>query len=144
MSFALDANVLLYASDRGSANWETATRLVADCVTKKEVFYLPWPALMGYLRISTHPTIFASPLTPAESNGNIDSLLRVPHSRVLSEGPRFWEAYREVTKSVVVRGNLVPDAHIAALLLEHGVKEIVTNDTDFLKFGFLKIINPFE
>ncbi len=143
MSFAIDANALLYASNRESPNWATATRILAECVTRKEVFYLPWPVIMAYLRISTHPAIFVSPLTPAEATGNVKALLQIPHARVLSEGPRFWEEYQKVTNSIVVRGNLVPDAHIAALLLEHGVKEILTNDTDFLKFPFLKVINPF-
>ena len=143
MSFSIDANVLLYASNQESAHWETATQILTECATKKEVFYLPWPAIMAYLRISTHPAIFSAPLTPGEAAGNVSSLLQIPHARVLSEGPRFWETYRQTAKTVVARGNLVPDAHIAALLLEHGVNSILTNDTDFLKFPFLKVINPF-
>ena len=144
MSFAIDANVLLYASDQESSRWETATQILTECAKKKEVFYLPWPAIMAYLRISTHPAIFSAPLTPDEAAGNINSLLRIPHTRVLSEGPRFWEAYRRASSTVVARGNLVPDAHIAALLLEHGVNSILTNDSDFLKFPFLKVIDPFK
>lgn len=144
MSFAIDANILLYASDQESSRWEKATGLLYDCVSRKQLFYLPWPAIMAYLRISTHPAIFTAPLAPEEAAQNINSLLKLPHARVLSEGPRFWETYRRVTESIIVRGNLVPDAHIAALLLEHGVRKLLTNDSDFLKFPFLKVINPFE
>jgi predicted nucleic acid-binding protein len=99
---------------------------------------------MAYLRISTHPGIFTTPPSPDEAMGNINALLEVPHSKVLSEGPRFWDVYRDVTESIVVRGDLVPDAHVAALLLEHGIKKIVTNDMDFLKFPFLRVSNPCE
>ena len=114
------------------------------CVDSQEVFYLLWPALMAYLRISTHPAIFASPLTPAEATENVESLLSIPHVRVLSEGPRLWKVYRELTREVVARGNLVPDAHIAALLLDHGAKEILTNDTGFRRFKSLRVKNPSE
>jgi predicted nucleic acid-binding protein len=62
---------------------------------------------------------------------------------VLSEGPRFWKTYREISGELPVRGNLVPDAHIAALLFEHGIREIGTNNADFRKFDFLRAVNPF-
>jgi uncharacterized protein len=144
VSFAIDANILIYASDRDSVHWRSAVRLLEACAGKREIFYLPWPALMAYLRIATHPAIFSFPLTPAEAIENIQSLLSVPHARVLSEGPRFWEVYRALTKDLAVRGNLVPDAHIAALLVEHGVREILTNDADFRKFPSIRVRNPFK
>ncbi len=143
MSFAIDTNVLLYASDRGSRHWRTASELLQEWSTHDQLFYLCWPVIMGYLRISTHPAVFASPLDPGEAVQNIGMLLDLPHTRVLAEGPRFWRTYREITGDLPVRGNLVPDAHIAALLLEHGVREIVTNDADFRKFDFIRVVNPF-
>jgi hypothetical protein len=62
---------------------------------------------------------------------------------VLSENEGFLEIYREVTSDFPVRGNLVPDAHLAALLRQHGVHRIYTNDADFRKFAFLEVRNPF-
>ncbi len=143
MSFAVDTNVLLYASDQKSRHWRTATTLLQKWSTNDQLFYLCWPVIMGYLRISTHSTVFASPLEPKEAMHNIEMLLALPQTRVLSEGPRFWKTYREITGKLAVRGNLVPDAHIAALLLENGVREIVTNDADFRKFDFIRVVNPF-
>jgi toxin-antitoxin system PIN domain toxin len=99
---------------------------------------------MGYLRISTHPGIFSSPLTPDEALGNLESLLNLPRVKVLTELDGFFEVYREVTGQFPVRGNLVPDAHLAALLRQHDVRMIYTTDTDFKKFDFLKVRNPFE
>jgi hypothetical protein len=74
---------------------------------------------------------------------NSESLLNLPHARLLSEEGGFWEAYRATTEEVATRGNLVPDAHLAALLRHHGVKTIYKNDRDFLKFSFLDVRNPF-
>lgn len=143
MSFAIDANVLLYASDKNSPHYETAQDFLKECMEKNELFYLPWPVIMAYLRIATHPTIFTSPLTPQQANENIDSLLGSPHTFVISEGNDFWIYYQQATKGMVIRGNLVPDAHIAAILLSQGISEIVTNDSDFRRFNFLRVRNPF-
>jgi len=98
---------------------------------------------MAYIRISTHPSIFSHPLSPEESLRNIESILALSRVRVLSEEEGFLQFYRQVTKDFPVRGNLVPDAHLAALLLQHGVQTIYTADADFKKFHFLKVINPF-
>ena len=98
---------------------------------------------MAYLRIATHPAIFVNPLSPEEAMGNVGTLLALPHVRVLAEEEGFWSVYQEITRGLAVRGNLVPDAHLAALLRQHGVDRIYTNDTDFLKFRFLDVKNPF-
>ena len=99
---------------------------------------------MGYLRISTHPGIFSSPLSPDEALGNVETLLNLPRVKILTELDGFLELYRELTGRFPVRGNLVPDAHLAALLRQHDVPTIYTTDTDFRKFDFLKVLNPFE
>ena len=143
MSFAIDANVLLYASDKDNLHHEAAQEFLKKCTHNNELFYLPWPTIMAYLRIATHPAIFTSPLTPQQANKNIDFLLRSPHAFVLSEVDDFWVYYQQATKGMTVRGNLVPDAHIATILLSHGVREIVTNDSDFRRFNFLRVRNPF-
>jgi toxin-antitoxin system PIN domain toxin len=97
---------------------------------------------MGYLRIATHPGVFARPLSPDEAVANVETLLRLPRVRVLTEEDGFLEIYREVTSAFAVRGNLVPDAHLAALLRLHGVRTLYTVDSDFRKFGFLDIRDP--
>ena len=74
---------------------------------------------------------------------NVEALTRLPHVRLLSEEEGFWEIYRGVTGEVNVRGNLVPDAHLAALLRQHGIRTLYTNDSDFRKFSFLDVRNPF-
>ena len=142
MSFALDVNILLYASDAGGPYFEKAGAFVNSCMTGREVFYLGWPTVMSYMRMATHPSIFDRPLSPQEAMDNIETLMDLPHARFLSEGDGFWEAYRATTSEVPTRGNLVPDAHLAALLRHHGVKTIYTHDRDFLKFSFLNVRDP--
>ncbi len=143
MSFACDVNVLLYASDRSSPVHDRARRFLADAAKADELFYLAWPTVMSYLRMATHAGIFSAPLSPAEALRNVDALAARPHVRLLSEGDGFLEVYREVAGRFPVRGNLVPDAHLAALLKQHGVKTLYTRDADFRKFAFLDVRDPF-
>lgn len=142
MSFSFDVNILLYASDTGSRYFERAKSFVDSCIAQQEVFYLGWATVMSYLRIATHPAVFDHPLSPDEAIANIETLLNLPHARFLSEEEGFWDAYRAATAEVPIRGNLVPDAHLAALLRQHGVKTLYTHDRDFLKFSFLDVRDP--
>ena len=142
MSYSVDANVLLYASDSGSPWHGRAADFLSRCAVRPELFCLAWPTLLAYLRIATHPSIFATPLTPNQAEANVESLMALPRVRVLGEGEGFWTAYRSLM-DVPIRGNLVPDAHLAALLLEHGVQTLYSRDRDFLKFTSLRVEDPF-
>ncbi|TKB78626.1 MAG: PIN domain-containing protein [Nitrospira sp.] len=142
MSYSVDVNILLYASDRTSRHHAVAHRFIESRASTQELFCLAWPTLMSYLRIATHPRIFAQPLSPDEALGNIEALTSLPQARVLSEAEGFLQIYREVTGSSPVRGNLVPDAHLAALLQQHEVRRLYTSDVDFRKFDFLEVQNP--
>lgn len=144
MSYSIDVNVLIYASDRSSDRHERARHFVENCAASPEVLCLTWPTLMSYLRIATHPRIFAAPLTPDEALGNIAAFVRLPHVRIVSELDGFLDAYRRVAGDMPVRGNLVPDAHVAAILFQHGVQTIYTNDRDFLKFESIEARDPFS
>lgn len=144
MSFSVDVNVLLYASDRTSPLGGQAVAFLEECAAGGDVFCLAWTTAMSYVRIATHPSIFAHPLTPGEATRNLEALLRLPHVRMLAEEEGFFEVYRDVTASLPVRGNLVPDAHLASILRQHGVTRLYTNDRDYRKFDFLDVRNPFE
>ena len=74
---------------------------------------------------------------------NIGKLFDLPQVRLVSEREGFLELYKETTKEITVRANLVPDAHLATLLRQHGVSTLDTNNVgDFAKFGFLDVRNP--
>lgn len=142
MSFAIDVNLLLYASDAGAPEHERAAAFLDDCARSRQVFCLAWPTLMGYLRMATHPRIFDRPLSPSQAMANAEALTGLPHCRVIGELDDFLAVYREVTAMAPARGNLVPDAHLAAILRQNGIATLYTHDRDFRKFGFLDVRDP--
>lgn len=144
MSFSIDVNVLLYASDTASAHAHRAQTFLVERAAAPDIFYLAWPTIMSYLRIATHPGIFRAPLSPDEAARNVQGLLDLPHVRTLGEDDGFWDIYRGIARIFPLRGNAVPDAHLAALLRHHGVRLLYTNDADFKRFPFLNVVNPFE
>jgi predicted nucleic acid-binding protein len=97
---------------------------------------------MAYLRIATPPRI-TTPLTLGEATANIEALMALPQTRVLQEADGFWEVYREITGDVPARGDLVPDAHLATILRQHGIKTLATAERDFRKFSFLDVRDSF-
>jgi uncharacterized protein len=142
MSFGIDVNILLYASDEASPLHGKAVSFLQQCAAGREVFCLAWLTAMSYLRMATHPSIFERPLTPAQAVGNIEALLSLPHCRAIGEEADHLRVYRDITQAVPARGNLVPDAHLAAVLSQHGVITLYTHDRDFRKFTFLDVRDP--
>ena len=142
MSVAVDVNTLLYGSDRNSPHHERAVTFLRAIARGPDLCYLAWPTVMSYLRIATHPGIFAHPLTAAEALHNVDALCRLPHVRLIGEGEGFWDVYLQVVGRAPARGNQVPDAHLASILRQHGVRTLYTSDTDFRRFEFLKTVDP--
>lgn len=141
MTATVDANVLVYASNESDPSHEPCRKLVAELAKGPDLFHLFWPSLMGYLRIATHPGILPRPLTPAAAESNVGSLLALPHTRVHGEDEGFFEIYQQ-TRTPPTRGNDVPDAHLAALMRQHGVRTIWTRDRDFLGFEGLDVRDP--
>lgn len=144
MSSTIDANILLYASDTSSPFHEPAQDFLRERAAGPDLFYLFWPTIMGYLRIATHPGIFADPLDPETAAQNIESFLVRAHVRTSGETERFWEVWRETTRGFALRGNLVPDAHVVTLMREHGVGIIWSRDRDLRRFDGIRVIDPFE
>jgi toxin-antitoxin system PIN domain toxin len=143
VGYSIDVNLLLYASDTSSRLHSRARSFLEDCTRSDEPVYLCYSTLMAYVRMSTHPRIFTSPLTPVEAVANVETLAALPQVRLIGEREGFLDAYKEVTSKVVVRANLVPDAHLASILKQHGVSTLyTTNVDDFRKLGFLDPRNP--
>jgi toxin-antitoxin system PIN domain toxin len=142
VSFSLDANLLLYAVNEASPEHPRALAFLKRCAAGTELVCLAWPTVMAFLRIATHPAIFPAPLSWREASDHVDALLGLPHLRVLSEQEGFWEVYRSLSAPLSPRGNLVTDAHIAAILKQNGVTRLFTNDADFRRFPFLAVENP--
>lgn len=86
--------------------------------------------------------MFAAPLTPDEATSNVERLLALPHVQAPGEQERFWSSYRRAADPSV-RGNLVPDAHVVAVMHENGASAIWTHDRDFRRFDGVEVRDPF-
>ena len=142
MSATLDANILIYASNEAEPLHEQARALLQRLASGPELVYLFWPTIMGYLRIMTHPGILPHPRSAREAAANIGLLLAQPHVRAPGEDEGFWALFR-ATAGAHARGNDVPDAHLAALLRQHGVRTIYTRDRGFRRFPGIESRDPF-
>lgn len=142
MSVAMDATVLLHASDEDSPYRDRAVALIDEVARGPQIVYLFWPTLMAYLRIATHPAIFARPLPLEKARDNLDQLIALPNVQVGSESEHFWERLREVLDDAAPTGNLVPDAHVVALMRQHGVRTVWTRDRGFRRFSGIEVVDP--
>jgi len=144
MSATLDANLLLFASDESSPLHEGARGFLDEVARGPAIVYVFWPVLMAYLRIATHASIFRSPLPPDRAMANVESLLALPHVQSPGEQDRFWPVFRETAEPATVRGNLVPDAHLVALMRQNDVSTIYSHDRDFRRFDGIEVIDPLD
>ena len=108
-----------------------------------EPWALPWICIYEFLRVVTHARIFHPPTPTRIAWQACQSLIASPSVRLLQETDRHEFVLSEVLGNTKVEGNLVHDAHIVALMLEHGVKDIVTADQDFHRFKQIHVITPF-
>lgn len=137
----LDANLLLYAVDSTSRENAAAAAWLQGILTGDRRVGLPWQTIGAFMRIATHPRVTTDPLSGAEAWGFVE--------RWLAAGPTWVPPATERTAAVLGRliettpatGNLVPDAQLAALAVEHGLV-VMTADTDFARFPEVRSFNP--
>ena len=139
----LDTNILIHAHRRGTAHHEQALSLLEALSQGAAPYALFWPSLYEFLLVVTHHRVFDPPSTTSEALEAIGDFLAPPVVRVLSETDRHRSVLESVLEASRVTGNLVHDAHIAALCLEHGVSDLLTGDRDFSRFPGLRIEHPF-
>jgi len=137
----VDANLLLYAEDALNPLNERARAWWDACLSGADPVLLSWETMTAFLRIGTNPRVFQRPLTLAEATERVASWLDQPCVRVARPTERHWEVFRGLLASAKASGNLVMDAHLAALAIEHGA-ELVTSDADFARFPGLSWRNP--
>jgi uncharacterized protein len=141
VSVAIDTNVLLHAANRHDPHYPAAFGLLERLARGPELLYVFWPVIMGFLRISTRTVVAAEPLTPQEAIGMARALVERPNVRTPGEQPGFFDVYEAVAPPGT-RGNHVPDAHLATLMRQHGVRVIYTRDRDFRRYDGIEARDP--
>ena len=116
--------------------------MLEGLATGDEPWALPWPCVYEFLQVITHPRVFDPPTDLDHALEDLESLLASPSLVMLGEGPAHAGHMRRMVDGGRTTGNLVHDAHIAALALEHGARETWTLDRDFARFPGLRTRNP--
>ncbi|MFV0318275.1 MAG: TA system VapC family ribonuclease toxin [Microthrixaceae bacterium] len=137
----IDANVLLYAVDRESHFHSTAIAWLNDAMNGVERVGFPWVSLMAFQRIITHPRATTNPLSPPAAWSYITDWLDADQAWVPTPGTRHREILGGLLIDGDLHGNLVTDAHLSALAIEHGTA-VCSFDSDFARFSGLRWINP--
>ncbi len=136
-----DVNVLVYAFRADSAHHEPCRDLLMRCMNGDEAYGMASLVLSGFVRIVTHPRVFAVP-DPIDAALTFATALRSPdHCVPVEPGARHWEIFDRLCREANARGNLVPDAYLAALAIESGC-EWITTDRDYARFGDLRWRHP--
>lgn len=137
----LDANVLLYSVDRSSRHHPRCAGWVQSAFTGPRRIALPWQTIGAFLRIATHPRVFSRPLSSNEAWSHVANWLAVPNCWIPEATERTARILGQLITELDIRGNVVTDAQLAALSIEHGVP-VVSVDSDFARFGEIRWINP--
>ena len=139
----LDANLLLYAEDSLSPHHTAAKDWLDLQLSGVEPVCLCWPTLTAFLRITTNHRIMQRPLTLAEAGAKVSGWLSQPCVRLVEPTPLHWEIMQKLMTEAGVTGNLVPDAHLAALAIEHACL-LCSADADFARFASVRWLNPLK
>ena len=130
----LDANILLYAVDAKAPEHPAAAAFLEEALNGTRRVALPWQSIVAFVRISTHPRISARPLTAEEAWGFVRDWLDAPVTWIPPETEVTAGLLSDLLHRSRATGNLVTDASLAAIALEHGLT-VVTHDTDFAALG---------
>lgn len=136
-----DVNLLLYAYGADFPHHAKATAWWQKSLSGPDLVVLPAVVVFGFLRLGTSARVFAQPMTPAEAAAHVRSWLAQPGVQILEPAQTHVEQVMRALEQLGTAGNLVTDAQIAALAIEHDAV-LHTNDTDFLRFPGLRCFNP--
>jgi uncharacterized protein len=139
---AVDTNILVYAHRRDSEWHEPASACVRALAEGAASWALPWPCLHEFLAIVTHERIYTPATTAAKALDQVSAWLESPSVVLLSETAGYWAVLARLAQKSRITGPRFHDGRIAALCLHHGVRELLSADRDFSRFGDLKTRNP--
>lgn len=137
----VDANLLIYAHHLGSPVHREARAWLVSALQGPDIFGLAWLTILTFLRLTTNTYILDNPLTPAEATETVNHWFDFPAVKIVQPTERHWLVLRELLKAGQAGGDLVSDAHLAALAIEHGAT-VYSVDRDFARFPEVRFVNP--
>ncbi len=137
----VDANILLYAEDLLHSRHQESRIWWDSQLSGTDVVCLCWTVMSAFIRIGTNPRVFEYPLSLEQALTRIQSWLDQPCTRIIRPTEQHWTVFKKVLTDGQATANLVTDAHLAALAIEHGC-ELASTDSDFARFPKLKWKNP--
>lgn len=137
----IDANLLLYAVDERNPHHEASREWLDGRLNGTARVGLPWPSLLAFVRIISNPRIYEHPITVRQAWSQAQEWLDCPSVWIPLPTDRHAEVLGELLGDHVERSELVPDAHLAALAIEHGLV-LCSTDRDFARFPGLRWLNP--
>lgn len=141
--FVVDTNILVYAADRAAPEHEACRSRLEVWRASSDPWYLTWPIMYEFLRVTTHSRVLRRPWSLREAWAFIQALQASPGLSFLVEGERHESTFEAIaTELPDLRGSILHDAHTAALMRENGVRIIYTRDNDFHRFPFLEVRDP--
>ncbi|MFN8202126.1 MAG: type II toxin-antitoxin system VapC family toxin [Solirubrobacteraceae bacterium] len=136
-----DVNVLVYAFREDVRDHERYADWLNGIVASSEAYGVASIVLSGFLRVVTHPRIMRVPAPLDRALAFVRALGEQPNAVWMDPGSRHWAIFEDLCRATSARGNLVPDAYIAALAIEHGA-QLATTDGDFARFPRLRHRHP--
>jgi toxin-antitoxin system PIN domain toxin len=137
----VDANLLLYAVDKSAQQHVAAREWLEESLNGQTQVGFPWPSLLAFVRISTHPRVSQRPLSGEDAWALVDDWLSAPTAWIPEPTAAHADVLGRLVRTYGLTGNLIPDGHLAALAIEHGVS-LCSTDTDFGRFAEIDWINP--
>ncbi|MXZ52678.1 MAG: type II toxin-antitoxin system VapC family toxin [Acidimicrobiaceae bacterium] len=137
----VDANVLLYAVNRDAPHHASARDWLDEALSGGARVAFCWVVLLAFLRLSTNERIFDQPLSASDAIAQAEDWLAQPAAVVVEPTARHLGVVQQLLAPLKTGGNLVNDAHLAALAVEHRCT-VVSYDTDFLSFDGVKLETP--
>ena len=137
----VDVNVLVYAHRKDATDHDRYRNWLAAWLNSDTAFGISDLVLSGFIRVVTHPRVFNHP-TPTQLALEFTSSIRSrPNCVPIAPGPRHWDIFVRLCVAAAVKGNLVPDAYLAAIAIESG-SEWISTDRDYSRFPALKWRHP--
>jgi toxin-antitoxin system PIN domain toxin len=136
-----DVNVLVYAHRGDSPNHRAYREWLESAINSDQAYGVADIVLSGFLRVVTHPRVFNPPSTIEQALAFVHNVRNQPNCVIIRPGPRHWAIFEELCRAANVKGNLVPDAFLAALAVESG-SEWITTDRDYSRFPGLSWRHP--